>query len=180
MFGPGSFFVGSLLFSLLPVVILLAIVATVALSAIVFVVLFLAWALWGIRTIRRTLVAEAERNAVALMESLSLAAQYSVAAGSLVDQLERETRADRAMSLAQELEILLAAGDGLRDGQVVDIEAPPRRAARVGVAHRHEPALPPRGQDRRLRTDALRVVTVAGVERRTLADAAIDEVGALG
>jgi len=77
------------------------IVTTVALSALLLAIVFSLWTLWGIRAVRRTLVAETERDAVALLQSLLLASQYAVATGSLVDQLERESQAAQARQIAE-------------------------------------------------------------------------------
>ena len=72
------------------------IVATVASGAPVLAILLLLWAWWGVRAVRQTLVAETERDARALLESVVLASQYSVATASLVDQLEHEAQAAQA------------------------------------------------------------------------------------
>lgn len=76
------------------------IVATVSLSALVLAVLFSVWTVWGIRAMRSTLVDEARRNALALVESLILASQFSVATGALVAHLEVDAQATRARFLA--------------------------------------------------------------------------------
>lgn len=76
------------------------IVVTVGLSSLVLTILFGVWTVWGIRAVRRTLVDEARHNALALVESLVLASQYSVATGALVDQLETEAQAARVRLVA--------------------------------------------------------------------------------
>ncbi|HUU44848.1 MAG TPA: ATP-binding protein [Acidobacteriota bacterium] len=76
------------------------IVATVGLSSLVLTVLFGVWTVWGIRAVRRTLVEEVRHDALALLESLVLASQYSVATGALVDQLETEAQAARVLLVA--------------------------------------------------------------------------------
>lgn len=72
------------------------VVATVGISAAVLAVLFVLYALYGVRAIRRTLIDEARRSGVAMLESTLLAAQYSVTTSSLMEQLDRENLATRA------------------------------------------------------------------------------------
>lgn len=78
----------------------------IAVAGLVLAVLFLLWATVGVRSVRNALVDETERQSLALLHSLILASQYSLATGTLVDQLERETLAERTRTLLQ-----LFAGD---------------------------------------------------------------------
>lgn len=110
------------------------VVATVGISAAVLAVLFVAYALYGVRAIRQTLIDEARRNGVAMLESTLLAAQYSVTTSSLMEQLDRENLATRARlaaahvnadSLAH-LELASLADVSDADGVTIWInEAPP-------------------------------------------------------
>jgi two-component system sensor histidine kinase HydH len=77
---------------------------TVAIGVAVFAVLLVLYALWGVRTIRRTLIAEAERDGIALVESILLASQYSVTASLLTEQLSWENLATRARLAAAHFE----------------------------------------------------------------------------
>ncbi len=77
------------------------IVATVVVASLVLALLFFAWATIGIRSVRGALVAETERQSLALLQSLILASQYSLATGTLVEKLERETLAERVRALIE-------------------------------------------------------------------------------
>lgn len=72
------------------------VVVTVAVATAILAILFLLYALWGIHQIRRALIDETRRNGIALLESLSLAAQYSVATSVLTDRLEWDNLSARA------------------------------------------------------------------------------------
>ena len=72
------------------------VVVTVAIATAILAILFLLYALWGVHQIRRALIDETRRNGVALLESFSLAAQYSVAASVLTDRLEWDNLSARA------------------------------------------------------------------------------------
>ncbi|HEX9751372.1 MAG TPA: ATP-binding protein [candidate division Zixibacteria bacterium] len=76
------------------------VIATVVAVSVIIALSFGLWAIWGIRAARKTLVAEAQRDALALLESLTLAAQYSVATGALVDRLEFEKQLAHADLIA--------------------------------------------------------------------------------
>lgn len=78
------------------------IVATVGIISLAVALLFLTWATLGVRSMRRALVAETERQSLALLQSLILASQYSLATGTLIDRLERETQAERARTLIEQ------------------------------------------------------------------------------
>ena len=80
-----------------------AVIATVGLSAAVLMVLFVVYAFWGVRAIRQTLINEARRDGIAMLESMLLAAQYSVTTSSLMEQLDRENLATRARLAAAHL-----------------------------------------------------------------------------
>ncbi|MEW5874961.1 MAG: ATP-binding protein [Candidatus Zixiibacteriota bacterium] len=69
---------------------------TTGIAASVLVVLFILYAVWGVRAIRGTLIAESERNGIALVESILLASEYSVEAALLTDRLAWENLATRA------------------------------------------------------------------------------------
>jgi PAS domain S-box-containing protein len=83
------------------------IVATATALSLVLAILFALWATVGIRAMRRALVRESERQTLALLQSLVLASQYSIATGTLVDQMERNTVADRARPFAESYQDLL-------------------------------------------------------------------------
>jgi PAS domain S-box-containing protein len=79
------------------------IVATIGVIGLILALLFLTWATLGVRSMRQALVAETERQSLALLQSLILASQYSLATGTLVERLERETQAERARTLLEQL-----------------------------------------------------------------------------
>ncbi len=83
------------------------IAATATAISLVLAILFALWATVGIRAMRRALVRESERQTLALLQSLVLASQYSLATGTLVDQMERNTIADRARPYTDSFEDLL-------------------------------------------------------------------------
>ena len=76
-------------------------VATVAAFGLILALLFSIWATVGIRSMRRALVAETERQSLALLQSLILASQYSLATGGLLERRERETLAERVRALLE-------------------------------------------------------------------------------
>ncbi len=76
-------------------------VVVIAVAGLVLSILFLLWATVGVRSVRNALVEETERLSLALLESLILASQYSLATGTLVNQLEQETLAERTRTLLQ-------------------------------------------------------------------------------
>lgn len=78
-------------------------------------VIFSIWAIIGVRGVRKALVAETERQSLALLHSLILASEYSITTGSLVDQLEGERLADRVR--------LLIRGETPASIDEVDLEA---------------------------------------------------------
>ncbi len=71
-------------------------VLTAAIGSAILVVLFVMYAFWGVRQIHRALIDETRRDGIALLESLSMAAQYSVAASELTNRLEWENLSSRA------------------------------------------------------------------------------------
>lgn len=73
----------------------------IAVVGLALSVLFLLWAAFGVRSVREALVEETERHSLALLQSLILASQYSLTSGTLVDQLERETLAERARTVLE-------------------------------------------------------------------------------
>jgi len=77
-------------------------VVVIAVAGLVLSILFLLWATVGVRSVRNALVEETERQSLALLQSLILASQYSLATGTLVDQLEQETLAERTRSILQQ------------------------------------------------------------------------------
>ena len=82
--------------------------------------------------------------------------------------------------LGQEREILLASGDHLGDEKVVNLEAEPFRSPGVLVTDDDEPLLPALREESCVFGDAMGVVAEGLMERRQLADAAFDDVCALG
>jgi hypothetical protein len=82
--------------------------------------------------------------------------------------------------LSGELEVLVAAGDVLGDGEVVHFQAQALHAGGVWSVNGNQAFLPTLGQGRGVGADALRVVAEAFVEEGALADRAIDQVGQLG
>lgn len=76
------------------------VVATVLPVVALLIAVLLVWAWWGVRTVRQTLVAETDRDARALLESVMMASQYSITTASLVDQLEQQARLSQARTLA--------------------------------------------------------------------------------
>ena len=77
------------------------VVVVVAVVGMILSVLFLLWATVGVQSVRRALVEETERQSLALLQSLILASQYSLATGALVEQLGRETLAGRTRTLLE-------------------------------------------------------------------------------
>lgn len=77
------------------------VILTVGVVGLILAVVFLMWATVGIRSVRGALVAETERQSLALLRSLMLASQYSLATGTLIEQLERQTLAERAHGLLE-------------------------------------------------------------------------------
>ncbi len=71
-------------------------VVTIAAATGILAVVFLLYAFWGVNRIKHALIDETRRNGVALLESFSLAAQYSVAASALTDRLEWDNLAARS------------------------------------------------------------------------------------
>src|SRR5690349_15630953 len=80
----------------------------------------------------------------------------------------------------QKGEIFVASGQRLGDEQVVDFEAQPFRTSGVLVLNSDEAFLPALGKEGGLLSDTLGVVSEGLVKRGQLADAAFDDVGALG
>lgn len=109
---------------------------TTIIAASVLIILFVLYALWGVRAIRKTLIAETERNGIALVESILLASDYSVTTAVLSERLAWENLATRArLAAAKSVNVgkpgeLMKIGEAdgiviLRDGQVPHIDPPP-------------------------------------------------------
>jgi len=98
--------------------------------------------------------------------------------GHPLDPLEHGCAVDEAVSddLPDELVVSLAARDGLGDHQVVHLEAPSGGPTRVRVAHGDEPLAPARYLHGGGLVDTVGEVAVGRMERRPLADTAIDQV----
>lgn len=75
-----------------------------------------------------------------------------------------------------ERQVLFPPGGELADREINRAQTEPDHAAGVVVLHRHQAALPICRQDRRLGSDAVRVVAERFVERRFLADGTVDQI----
>ena len=78
------------------------------------------------------------------------------------------------------LPIAFAAGNTLRQQQIVDLKAPARRSAGVLILDRDQAPLPSGRCNRRLRADGVCVVAEGRIEIRSVAEAVLDLVASLG